>query len=334
MMARVVTGMAYDFAMTKEMLAKVKAELVFAPIKTEDDIIKYACDADAVIVGAVEPFTEKAVSALKKCKVISRFGIGYSNIDVAAATRMGIPVAVVLDASVHEVSDHTLMFILAFSRKVFPLTQFVRTGAWRTGSKEMATVRGKMFRLNQQTLGLVGMGRIGELVARKARAFGLRVLVHDPYVPAEVISKAGAESADFEFILKESDFISLHLPLTPKTKHLFGLNEFRKMKPTACIINTSRGALINEQALYQAITEGYIAGAGLDVTEPEPPLPDNPLLKLDRVLITGHSAWVSETSHMELQQIAANAMVKALQGDWPTNVINPEVRQQENCRIA
>ena len=201
------------------------------------------------------------------------------------------------------------------------------------GSKEWMAKRGKMFRLNQQTLGLVGMGRIGSLVVEKARAFGMRVIVCDPYISSEVVSKMGGELVDFESVLGRSDFISLHLPLTPQTRQLFGVEEFRKMKATAYIINTSRGELINEGALYEALTKGYIAGAGLDVTDPEPPDPSNPLLQLEQVLVTGHSAWFSEEASIEIQERSAEAVVLALQGIFPGGMINPEVKNQPNCRI-
>ena len=333
MATKVVTREGLDLNLAEEMLSKAGAQLIVAPLWSEDDIAKHAADADAVIVGSTEPYTEKAIRAMTRCKIISRYGIGYSNIDVKEATRQGIPVTIVADASMHEVSDYALAFILAFSRKLFPLIQAVRAGDWKPGRGEIMKARGKMFRLNQQVLGLVGMGRIGALVAQKARAFGLKVLVYDPYVSPEAAEKAGVELVDFDRILKESDYISLHAPLTPETKKLFGLKEFKKMKPTAYIINAARGALIDEQALNQAITEGLIAGAGLDVMDPEPPLPDNPLLKLDRVLLTGHSSWCSETSTQELQQRAAENVLSVLEGKWPSSLVNPEVKEQKNRRI-
>ena len=333
MAAKVVTREGLELSLAEEILSKAGAQLVVAPLWSEDEIAKYAADADAVIVGSTEPYTPKAIQALTRCKIISRYGIGYSNIDVKEATRQGIPVSIVADAGMHEVSDYALAFILAFSRKLFPLIQTVRAGNWKPGRGEIMKARGKMFRLNQQVLGLVGMGRIGALVAQKAKAFGLRVLVYDPYITAEAAQKAGAERADFDRVLRESDYISLHAPLTPETKKLFGLKEFKKMKPTAYIINAARGALIDEQALGQAITEGLIAGAGLDVTDPEPPLPDNPLLKLDGVFLTGHSSWASEKSSEELQQRAAENVVIALQGKYPSSLVNPEVKEQKNRRI-
>lgn len=317
----------------KEILTKARVELVFAPLWKEGDIIAHAADADAVIVGATEPYTKKAIQALAKCKILSRMGIGYSNIDVDEATRQGIPVTVVLDASVHEVSDYALACILAFNRKLIPLDRAVKGGAWRVNSGEIMKARGKMFRLNQQTLGLVGMGRIGSLLASKAMALGMRVIVFDPYLTPEAIRQTGGEPADFETLLAESDYISLHAPLTPQTNQLFGVEEFRKMKPTAYIINAARGALIDEGALHQALIEGLIAGAGLDVTEPEPPAPDNSLLNLDQVVATGHSSFNSDASNRELQQRAAEAVLTALRGEWPPFLINPKVKEQKNCRI-
>ena len=333
MATKVVTREGLDLNLAEEILSKAGAQLIVAPLWSEDDIAKHAADADAVIVGSTEPYTQKAIQALTRCKIISRYGIGYSNIDVKEATRQGIPVTIVADASMHEVSDYALAFILAFSRKLFPLIQTVRAGNWKPGRGEIMKARGKMFRLNQQVLGLVGMGRIGALVAQKAKAFGLKVLVYDPYITPEAAQKAGVERVDFDRVLTESDYVSLHAPLTPETKKLFGLGEFKKMKPTAYIINAARGALIDEQALCRAITEGLIAGAGLDVTDPEPPFPDNPLLKLDRVLLTGHSSWCSEKSTEELQQRAAENVVMVLQGKWPPSLINPEVKEQKNRRI-
>lgn len=328
---RVVSGVLIDIPIVKQMIEEFGAQYIQLP-KTEDEIVKQTADADAVIAGH-ETYSQKVVRSLTKCKVISRLGIGVDNIDVEEATRQGIPVAVVLDASVHEVSDHAISFILVFSRRLFPLKEAVRVGHWKAGGKVIPAIRMNMVRLNHQTLGLVGMGRIGSLVAQKAKAFGLRVLVYDPYLSSEAAAKAGVDRVEFEQILKESDFISLHSPLVPETEKLFGLEELKKMKPTAYLINTSRGGLIDEKALYQAITEGYIAGAGLDVTDPEPPGPENPLLKLDQVMVTGHSAWFSKQAMYDLQKRTAEAAIMGLQDKWPPHLANPEVKQQGNRRI-
>lgn len=334
MPSKVVARVGLDFAPAEKLLAEAGAQLILASLWTEEDLIKYAADADAVIVAATEPYTKRVIQTLRKCRIISRLGIGFNNIDVAEATRQGIPVAVVLDASVHEVSDQALAFLLGFSRKVFSLAQAVRKGTWKTGSTEIVRARGQMFRLNQQILGLVGVGRIGSRMAPKARALGMRVLGYDPYLSASELQEKGAEKVGFEQLLREADFISLHAPLTSETQRMFGLKEFRKMKSTAVIINTARGALIDEQALYQALVEGSIAGAGLDVCEPEPPAPDNPLFQLEQVLITGHSAFFSESSMLELQQKATAAVISALRGDWPPVLVNPQVKEQKNRRIV
>jgi D-3-phosphoglycerate dehydrogenase len=323
-----------DFRLAEKMLNEAGARLVRAPLWTEDDIRKAAADADGVLVGAAEPYTAGVIQVLGKCKVISRVGIGYNNIDVKEATRQGIPVAIVLDASVHEVSDHAMALLLAFSRRLLPLVQGLRRGVWKSGSTEIFAVRGQMFRLKEQTLGLVGVGRIGSRVAPKARAFGMRVLGYDPYLSARELEERGAEKVDFEQLLTESDYISIHAPLTPETEKMFGLREFQKMKPSAVIINTSRGGILDETALHQALLGGAIAGAGLDVCDPEPPSPENPLLQMEQVLVTGHSAFFSLSSMLELQHKATEAILMALRGEWPPMLVNPEVKEQKNRRIG
>lgn len=336
MAGKVLARVGLGSKMDEKMLTEAGYQMVQVPISNEEDLLQYAADADAVMAGANDPYTKKVIQTMGKCKIISRLGIGFNNIDVEEATRQGIAVAAVSDASVHEVSDHAMAFLLAFSRKIFPLTQAVRKGAWKTGTSEIVKVRGKMFRLNQQTLGLVGVGRfgIGSRVAQKARAFGMRVLGCDPYLTAPELQHMDVEKVDFDQLLKESDFISIHAPLTPETRGMFGLKEFRKMKPSAVVINTARGAIIDEQALYQALKEGSIAGAGLDVSNPEPPGPDNPLFQLEQVLVTAHSAFYSETSTVELHLKATEAIIQALRGDWPPGLVNLQVKEQTNRRIV
>jgi D-3-phosphoglycerate dehydrogenase len=331
---KVVARVGLDFTVAEKVLTAAGARLVPVPLWSEEDVIKNAADADAAIVSATDPYTPRVIQALGKCRILSRLGIGYNNIDVEAATRQGISVAVVLDASVHEVSDHAMAFLLTFSRRIFPLAHAVRNGIWKSGSSEIVKARGQMFRLNEQTLGVVGLGKIGGRMPAKARAFGMRVLGYDPYLSAQELEQKGAEKVDFDRLLRESDFISIHTPLNPETRGMFGLKEFRKMKPTAFIINTARGAVIKEQDLHQALVEGAIAGAGLDVCNPEPPDPKNPLCQMEQVLITGHSAFFSATSMNELQQKAAEAIVAALRGEWPPVLVNPEVKEQKNRRIG
>lgn len=315
-----------------EILATVDAQLIEVALKSEDDIIREAGDADAVVVGANEPYTRKVIAALTKCKVISRQGIGYNNIDTMAATEEGIPVAYVPDASVAEVSDHAMALIMCFSRKLLTINQAAKEGAWQLGRGLGAFVR-PLYRLNEQTLGLVGLGRIGKVISQKAKAFGLRIIVYDPYVPEAVARELGVELVGLGRLLSESDYISLHAPLTEETRHLFKLEQFRKMKPSAYIINTSRGGLVDESALITALSEGYISGAALDVMDPEPPRPDNPLLKMENTIITAHSAFYSESSAEELKRYAIEAVLDALTGKWPAKLANPEVKNRVNCRL-
>jgi D-3-phosphoglycerate dehydrogenase / 2-oxoglutarate reductase len=318
----------------KDILSRVGAELVQVPLFTEADIIKHGADADAALISAIEPYTAKVIQSLPKCRILARTGIGFNNIDAQEATRQGIAVAIVLDASVNEVSDQAMAFLLAFSRRIFPVAQAVRQGLWKAGSKGMEKARGQMLRLNEQTLGIVGVGRIGSRMAAKARAFGMRVLGCDPYLSAQELRERGAEKTDLPTLLKTADYVSIHAPLNAETKNLFGYAEFKQMKPSAVILNTARGGIIDEKALCQALSEGMIAGAGLDVTNPEPPAADNPLLKFDQVLVTGHFAYFSETSVRELHVKSAEAIVAALQGKFPPFLANPEVKEQPNCRIG
>ena len=314
-------------------LSKIGAQLVEALLLSEDDIIREAYDADAVMAGANDAYSKRVIEALSKCKVISRFGVGYSNIDLAAATEQGIPVAYVPDASITEVSDHAIALLLSFSRKLFPICKAVREGAWQPGKTIIPTIIRPIRRLSEQTLGLVGLGRIGSTVCRKARALVMRTIVYDPYLSQEAAEALGAEKVNFERLLAESDYISLHAPLTLETRHIFGLEQFKKMKPTAYIINTARGGLIDEAALIAAVSGGYIAGAGLDVTDPEPPRPDNPLINMENVIMTAHTSYYSERSASELARCAAEAVIAALTGQWPSHIANPEVKDRTNCRL-
>ncbi|MFH1031794.1 MAG: C-terminal binding protein [Chloroflexota bacterium] len=328
----VISGIGSNQDLVEE-LSRIDARLVKAPVWIEDDIISNARDADAVMAANIEPYTRRVIQALKKCKVISRMGAGYDNIDVAAATEEGIPVAYIPDASIAEVSDHALALLLALSRKIITVDRLVKRGAWQMGNREIYDARIPMYRLSEQTVGVVGAGKIGSAFIGKAKALGLKVIVYDPYLSAESAKKLGAAPVDFERLLHESDYVSLHAPLTNETRHLFNIKAFKKMKPTAYIINTSRGELINEKDLIITLTEHVIAGAGLDVTEPEPPSPDNPLIKLDNVIITAHSGFYSEHALKELRLRTAGAVVMALRGEWPPIIANPEVKERSNRRI-
>ncbi|MBI2832744.1 MAG: C-terminal binding protein [Chloroflexi bacterium] len=310
----------------EEIAGRIGAKLVSAPSRTEDEIIANCREADAVLTGPNEPFTRRVIEALEKCKVISRLGIGYDNIDIAAATEKGIAVSVVPDYAIEEVSDHAMAFILALSRKLIPLRQAVRAGLWKAGRTETTQIARPIRRLKTQTLGIIGAGRIGQALARKAQAFGLTVIAHDPYLSQAQAEKLGIKLVTLDNLLKESDYISVHAPLTKETRHLLNLETLSKMKPTAYVINNARGGLIDESALYTALTRGLIAGAGIDVTDPEPPDVNNPLLQLDNIIVTPHSSWYSQESLAELRREGIEAVVQVLQGGWPRVLANPEVK--------
>lgn len=318
----------------EEPLAKAGIQLELAPIRTEADIIQYAWDADAILVGATELYTARALQALKKCRILSRMGVGYDNIDIEAATENGIAVAYVPEASVSEVSDHAMALLLTLARRILPLSRIGKTSSWSQVSPELTAIRRGMQRLSGQTLGLVGTGRIGAALVPKAKAFGLRVITYDPYIRPEAARQMGIELVDFQPLLKEADFISLHAPLTSETKHLFSLEQFRAMKSTAYLINTARGALINREDLVTALREGLIAGAALDVTDPEPLPPESPLLTMENVILTPHSAFYSEASAEETRQRGVESVILALRGIWPASLVNPEVKQRPNRRIG
>lgn len=308
-----------------EILSSVAAAVVVRPCHTEEELIAATSDADGVLAGPNEPYSERVIASLARCRIISRLGVGYNNIDVAAATRQGIAVAIVPDASIEEVSDHTIALLLACARKLVPIDRAVRSGAWRPRDATIAAIRRPMAPLRGQTLGLLGLGRIGRAVAAKAVALGLRVLVYDPYLSPDDARQAGAEPVDLPQLLQASDYVSIHSPLTHETNGLLSSTQLQAMKPTAYLINTARGEIVDEEALYQALVERRIAGAALDVLVKEPPAADSPLLALDNVIITAHSAYYSEASLLALRRGAATAVAQVLRGEWPANIVNPEV---------
>jgi D-3-phosphoglycerate dehydrogenase len=262
--------------------------------------------------------TTAVVEQLTRCRIISRFGIGVDNVDIAMATSKGIVVTKVPDYCIDEVSDHAMALLLAIVRKIPFSNSEVQEGRWA-----MPTVV-PIHRLRGTVLGLVGFGRIPQLVAPKAQAFGIKVVAFDPFVPQEVFAKAGVASVSFDELVKTADYISLHCPLTPETNHLFNTEVFGKMKPGAYLVNTGRGPLIDEAALAQALDKGQLAGAALDVVEKEPPV-GSPVLGRKNVILTPHTAFYSDESLLELQVKAAEEVVRVLSGQAPKNPVNPEV---------
>lgn len=307
------------------------AEFVDAPCSTEDEIIAVAHDADA-IVALLEPYTEKVIQSLSSCRLICTPKTGYDNINIAAATEKGICVSCVPAVSSEEISDHAFALLLACARKLYREDKAVRSGQWRSihGPEMQAIWRGIMP-LRGQTLGLIGFGRAARPMVPKAKGFSLRVIVYDPYIPDSIVLETGAEPVELERLLRESDFISIHSALTKDNRHMLGYEQFRLMKPAAYIINTARGPLIDERALLEALNHGMIAGAGLDVLEVEPARMDNPLLMLDNVIVTGHSAHYSDPSTEAIRRRALEDVALVMKGELPLGLVNASVKE---CYVA
>jgi D-3-phosphoglycerate dehydrogenase len=252
---------------------------------------------------------------MTKCRIISRFGIGVDNVDIPVATEKGIVVTKVPDYCIDEVSDHAMALLLAAVRKIPMGTEQVHAGTWKMPNFV------PIHRLRGSVLGLVGFGRIPQLVAPKAQAFGMKVIAYDPYAPKDVFSKLGVEQVDFPTLLKTSDYISIHSPLTPETKGLFNGDAFKQMKKGSYVVNTARGPVIDEAALAAAIDSGHIAGAGLDVMTTEPPV-NSPLIGKKNVIITPHTSFYSDESLVELQTKAAQEVANVLTGKPARNPVN------------
>lgn len=289
--------------------------LVRLNARTPDALFPEVEDADALLVQWVN-INADVIRRLRKCKIISRYGIGVDMIDLQAAGERGIPVCNVGDYCIEEVSTHTLGFLLMLNRRLLIQHQHVMGGKWG------GIPGGAPERLSSQTIGVVGLGNIGRAVAQKAAALGLRVIAHDPYLSANDAKTLGIELLALDDLLHRSDYVAVHCPLTPETRHLFGEAQFGMMKPTAYLINMARGPIVDQVALHTALSTGQIAGAALDVLDKEPPTPDDPLLTLDNVLITPHTSSWSTQGIVALRCGAAENIVTVLRGDAPRFVVN------------
>ena len=282
-----------------------------------EEKLRQVSNADAIMVREAT-VSRPMIEAMQQCRVIVRYGVGVDNIDSQAAKEKGIYVANVPDYGSEDVAEHALALLLAATRRIATRNRDVRDGQWGIGQRE------PMFRLAGKILGVVGFGRISRCFVQKASGFGFkRILVVDPLLTDEQASQAGVTRVDLDTLCREADFISLHAPLTPDTHHLIGEAELAKMKPSAVLVNTSRGGLIDEQALINALLQKRIFAAGLDVFESEPLSAKSPLLQMDNTLCTDHTAWFTEESVVELQSKAAHEVRRAFEGEHPLNWVNP-----------
>jgi phosphoglycerate dehydrogenase-like enzyme len=301
-------------------LKRAGFELVF-PQKNvqmlEEDLLSQMNGVSASLAGS-EPYTRKVFEALPQLKIVARAGVGYDGVDVQAATDHGAVVTIAPGTNQDAVAEHTFMLMLALAKNLLAQHLPIKQGKWP---------RKANFPLRGKVLGLVGLGRIGKSVALRGIAFGMKVIAYEPYPDRAFNEKNGIKLLTLEDVIRQSDFVSLHLPLLNESKQLINRAMLGLMKPTAYLVNTSRGGVIDEEALFEALRDKKIAGAGLDVFEPEPPAASSPLVTLDNVVLTAHTAGVDTQSRDEMALLAAQCIARLSQGEWPAEcIVNPEVR--------
>jgi len=316
-----------DAAAERAILAPIGAEVVLLQAKAEEPVLlEQAQDCDAIMtqyarVGA------KTIAVLHRCRVIARYGIGVDIVDVEAATAAGLLVTNVRDYCTEEVADHAIALWLTLARKIPSYNRATHQGVWRWQAAA------PVHRIRGRTMGIVSFGRIGRAIGARALAFGVKLLVHDPYVPVEVIASHGGEKVDKDELLRRADYIMMQVPMTGETRHFLGAREFGMVKPGLFLVNTGRGPTVDNRALYDALVSGRVAGAALDDPEEEPAKKarwnpaDNPLFSLENVLVTPHTAYYSEQSIQLARETAAWEVRRVLSGERPHNPVN-------NVRLA
>jgi len=310
-------GGGYDLEL--EALQGSDAEIIEAPAE-EEKFIAAARQADALYAKGMK-IGKRVIDSLERCRIIALGSVGVDSVDVAAATARGIPVTNVPDTFIEEVADHAMTLLLAGFRRLVEQDRMVREGRWKEGRPALLQIP----RLMGQTLGFISFGHVPRAVARRARPFGLRMLAYDPYVEELIMPEYGVEPATLEEVLEKSDFVSMHAPARPEVTGMLGEAHFRRMKKTAIFVNTGRGPTVQEAALIQALEEGWIAGAALDVLETEPPGHNNPLLKMDNVILTAHVASASARFDPARKRRVGQELALVLAGRWPMSCVNPEV---------
>jgi len=312
-----VVGTSIDVGSGPHLEILKSAGLVFREVsrsldlRKNDQLISALAEADSVIAGS-EPYPRNVIDALPKLRVIARSGVGYDAIDVAACDRAGVVVMTTPGVNHHSVAEHMLALLFGVARD-FPMAdRRVREGKWKrtSGPRVMGT-----------TLGLVGLGRIGQAVATRAIGLGMKVVAYEPQPSREFLAKWPVELLSLDDLLARSDYVSLHSPLTPQTRHLINATTLARMKPGAVLINTARGGLVDEAALCDALRSGHLRGAGLDVFETEPLPLDSPLLKFDNVLFAGHTAGIDDESKYDTFKMCAEKTLELYNGGWPAECI-------------
>ena len=322
--APIGSGTPYELEM--EALGRIGAQIVETSATSDEDFIDAARDADAIISGHY--LSRKIIDSLESCKIIALGSVGTDGVDVPAATERGIPVTNVPDTFIEEVADHTMAVILGTYRRLTLMDRMSKDGRWKEGRPYLYGFP----RLMGQTLGLVSFGHVARAVATRAASFGLRILAYDPYIEELVMSSYGVEPVGLDELLERSDIVSMHAPGTAETDRLLTERHFRLMKPEALFINNGRGGTVDEAALIKALEEGWIAAAGLDVLEQEPPDPENPLLHMDNVIVTPHVASASARFDPRRRRRVGEEIALVLTGRWPMACVNPTVLEGSGLR--
>ena len=304
-----------DIEIEKEILSTINAQVEHVGNLDTEEAREAARQADVLMV-TIQPVSADLIQSMERCRLICRVGTGLDAIDIPAATARGIWVTYAPDYSIDEVSFHAIALVLAQARGLAGFFGTTRKGIWN------AEAGGVLYRLSEQTLGVIGCGRIGQATAAKGRGLGLEVLVYDPYVDEAAMAELGVRIVDLETLLRSSDYISLHSPLTVETRQLMNAETLAMMKPTAYLVNAARGGLIDEDALLAAVQSGQIAGAALDVLAVEPVAADHPFLQEERILLTPHAGWYSEESKVDVRVQGAEEVVRVLRGERPRAPVN------------
>lgn len=323
---RIDKGSTLD-PVTVENAALAKANLMVERVDaaTEGEVVAAAKDTDIILTRYAQ-MSRSVVEKLPKLQAIIRYGIGYDTIDVDAATDNKVIVVNVPDFCYEEVSNHALGMLLMLTRKLMLQSNTLKKDGWKP-AYSLITPMGSV---TGQTLGIIGCGHIGRIVARKAQCFGMNVIGYDPHVDTKLTDEAGIKLKSLPEVMKESDYISCNPLLWNETFHIVGEKEFKMMKPTGFIVNTSRGPVIDQLALVKALKEKWIAGAGIDVFEKEPIAPDDPLLKMDNVILTPHTAFYSDASDIRVRTSVAQEAVRIALGHLPKNIVNKGVKPKVN----
>ncbi len=311
---------------TLDVIKEAGIEVEYISCDTEEQVIAAASDADVLLVGTVPDTTRKVLEALPNLKMVGRSGVGVDSVDLEAATELGIAVTNTPGINTSEVADHAMALLLSLTKQVPELREATKEGHWSDRPADVNALRGKLRRIAGNTVGIYGLGNIGRAFASRARGFGpSRIIAHDPYVPQTTADLYGVHLVDFETLLAESDFITVHSPATAETNHAFNIESFRKMKPTAIFINCARGPLVDEAGLQEALETGVIYAAGIDVTEIEPLGAESPLLKIPNLTITPHFAGASDVTSAEGAKRWGENAVNVLTGQPVHGLGNPDV---------